>query len=196
MTSKVLASDSATTKKWLVTAKHNTWSHQRRKRRQIAQLASREKLDKLENIDNESCDDRLQQQETANCGSTDGVVINGGQLGAGTVHSESCVSDKHPVTELDNGDVSAGKDINVSGDGAVNSCVTTEKPCHIGGTGTAEKCGENVRNKDMGDGECLMKYTLAVSQQKDCVVLQFTWREGVSYDLLHQVVQYFRNRLQ
>ena len=182
MAHKVLANDSTATKKWLVSAKHNTWSHQRRKRRQMAQLASREKLDRLDNVDSHGCHDRLRQQEPDDCGDADSVVINGGHLDTRTVHSESCLSDQTPVTELINGDVSD-----------IKCCVTTEKQCHVGATGTAGKCGGN---KDTADRECLLKYTLVVSQQKDYVVLQFTWTDGVSYDLLHQVVQFFRNRLQ
>ena len=195
MTYKVLGDPAATTRKWQVTAKHNTWSHQRRKRRQMAQLASKEKLLKPDSTnkhdDSAVCKDGLGQQ-VDHCGVTNGVTIHEeGQTDTRTGDSRSCGLEDRLVTELlGNGDISTGEDINGS--------VTPHRggPDDVGGT---EKGGEikDVGHRERGgDREHLLRYTLGVTRQKDNLVLQFTWVDGRSFDLLHQVVQFFRNRLQ
>lgn len=191
MTYKVLADPTLTTRKWQVTVKHNTWSHQRRKRRQMAQLASKEKLHKPDSTNKHDrsavCKDRLEQQAD-HCGVTNGVTIHEeGQTDTRTGDSKSCGSEDRPVTELlGNGDLSTGEDVHSS----------VAPPDDVGGTEKGGEIKDVGHGERGGDREQLLRYTLGVNREKDNLVLQFTWVDGRSFDLLHQVVQFFRNRLQ
>ena len=211
MTHKV-TDPTVTSRKWQVSAKQNTWSHQRRKRRQMEQQASREKQTKCDgqpHVDT-IADDRLGQDAIV----SSSFRTHNGQGDVTTTDPKFGDSPGHLVTEVSgSGDISTGRvngcddldkggtyDVRVAKKGGESKGVGHKDgggDSHsVGHKEGGEKGGDSKDGKQGGEHDYLLRFSLTVTQEKDNVVLQFTWVDGHSYDLLHQVVQFFRNRLE
>ena len=181
--------DSAKSRSWSFECFANTWSHQRRKRREKRRQQQHEQQN---NINDNDVDSLCTKKRPANDVDDDGPD-------AKRFRANCSASDDDTTATLN---CSTSSDHSLD---ALNAASKVEDACCLksagsnalgGRLGSEPENSETSAGESSGLAECLMKGELAV-RKSDCgreIVLELRWVDGHNRELLHQLMQFFKNR--
>lgn len=151
--------------RWVVTAHENTWSNQRRKRR-------RQQTSKTED---EGIVDGMKRSKTADS-------------------EELLLPNRMPNTDCATVQVTAPNMVNTT---VVETRLNSEVVDLTTSVQTSDVSPKTTESKtlEFTSDSFLLKCSLAVKKDGGAVVIEMEWTEGENKEMMHQVLQYLKNRI-